>query len=557
MRRQILLMCSAENGLTVRAALALRRRGYLVRTAVVETESDMDRAAASGVDMIVCTYLTRRIPRRICAGAVPVVIVHPGPIGDRGPSSLDWAITDREPYWGVTVLSAVEDLDAGPVWAWRTFPFDAHRRKSTLYGTVVADAAIECVLTAVSRALDTDFVPFDQQEVPRAIPHARSRSAMRQADRAFDWSDDAEAIAHRVRAADGAPGVRTVLADRSVYLYDAKPGRRGPLDADPGTLVGRRHHAIEIACGSGTLWVGHLRAAGEAESTCKGPALGVLARTGIRPATIPVTTDPARPGDIHYRADGAVGVITIDPYNGALTTEQCHRLAAAIEFAAAQDTEVLILRGGAGPFFSTGIHLGAIEFAADPAAEGWANIRAMNSVCRALLLCADQLTIAAVTGNVGAGGMMLALAADVVVARESATVNAHYKSLGLSGSEFHTLTLPRRVGPAVAERLLDDGEPIDTATALSLGLLDEIGPIGRGFDDWLDDLARSYAEPTAWTRIMSAKRTRLDDGDRALIDAHERGELARMRADLYGADFATRRRAFLAKRIRTARPVSR
>jgi len=35
------------------------------------------------------------------------VILHPGPLGDRGPSSLDWAISDGEQEWGVTALSAI------------------------------------------------------------------------------------------------------------------------------------------------------------------------------------------------------------------------------------------------------------------------------------------------------------------------------------------------------------------------------------------------------------------------------------------------------------------
>jgi len=37
------------------------------------------------------------------------LIVHPGITGDRGPSSLDWAIALAEPSWGVTVLQAIED----------------------------------------------------------------------------------------------------------------------------------------------------------------------------------------------------------------------------------------------------------------------------------------------------------------------------------------------------------------------------------------------------------------------------------------------------------------
>src|SRR4030095_9449721 len=44
------------------------------------------------------------------------LVVHPGPVGDRGPSSLDWAIHKDVAEWGVTVLQADAEMDAGDVW---------------------------------------------------------------------------------------------------------------------------------------------------------------------------------------------------------------------------------------------------------------------------------------------------------------------------------------------------------------------------------------------------------------------------------------------------------
>jgi putative two-component system hydrogenase maturation factor HypX/HoxX len=41
--------------------------------------------------------------------------MHPGIKGDQGPSSLDCAITNDERAWGVTILEAAEEFDAGPI----------------------------------------------------------------------------------------------------------------------------------------------------------------------------------------------------------------------------------------------------------------------------------------------------------------------------------------------------------------------------------------------------------------------------------------------------------
>jgi hypothetical protein len=60
--------------------------------------------------------LTTAIPEVIWS-VCPCFVIHPGPVGDRGPSSLDWAIMGGAERWGVTVLQANAEMDAGDIWA--------------------------------------------------------------------------------------------------------------------------------------------------------------------------------------------------------------------------------------------------------------------------------------------------------------------------------------------------------------------------------------------------------------------------------------------------------
>ena len=135
-----------------------------------------------------------------------------------------------------------------------------------------------------------------------------------------------------------------------------------------------------------------------------------------------------------------------------MSTDQCRRLLEAYRHARSRPTRVIVLMGGR-EFFSNGIHLNVIEAADDPAAESWANINAIDDLVEAVLTTTDRLVVAAVAGNAAAGGVMLALAADEVWCRSGAVLNPHYRLMGLYGSEYWTHTLPRRVGPATAERL--------------------------------------------------------------------------------------------------------
>ncbi|NUS42309.1 MAG: hypothetical protein HOQ24_01230 [Mycobacteriaceae bacterium] len=545
--RRVLLMVSAFNGLSQRAALALQAAGHSVRTAVVADGADMAHAVAPrDFDVIICPFLKAKIPAEIYR-RWPTVIVHPGPVGDRGPSSLDWAITDDEPVWGVTALAAVEDMDAGPIWASRTFPMPQRLRKSAVYNGPVADAAVDCVLEVAAKAASQVFAPLPPELAPRPVAHARLRPTMGQQDRGFSWDADAHAIVRRIRAADGFPGVLADLAGRRLYLYDAHPD--SAVAAAPGTIVARHHHAVRIACGTGSIWIGYLRAKAGDGPACKGPAVEVLAATGIDVSAIPAVPDGAY-REISYERSGHVATVTFDFYNGAMSTAQCRRLADMLRHAAQQDTRVLVLRGSvAGPYFSNGIHLGAIELADNPAAEAWANIKAINEVCRELLLCDTQLTVAAFTGNAGAGGVMLPLGADVVAARSGVVLNPHYATMGLYGSELHTFTLPRRVGAATARRLTADCLPIGAAEARDIGLVDRLGP-RENFDAWLDDLTAEYSDDRRWTALLDAKRARLAAAfAEKPLDAYELAELGEMATDIFDdrRDFAAKRRDFMDK----------
>ena len=58
--------------------------------------------------------LKRKVPEAIWSKYV-CLIVHPGVKGDRGASSLDWAIMTGQTIWGVTVLQAAAEIDAGAI----------------------------------------------------------------------------------------------------------------------------------------------------------------------------------------------------------------------------------------------------------------------------------------------------------------------------------------------------------------------------------------------------------------------------------------------------------
>ena len=154
-------------------------------------------------DLIVCPFLTKRVPDAIWKNtSVPCLVVHPGIEGDRGISALDWALVEGKQEWGVTVLQAVEEMDAGDIWATRTFPVpagpDQHgATKSWLYQSKVVDAAIDGLYEAIAK--------FRARIPPKPLNYSDPgvkgtlKRNMKQADRAVDFAADAPAVAKLIR----------------------------------------------------------------------------------------------------------------------------------------------------------------------------------------------------------------------------------------------------------------------------------------------------------------------------------------------------------------------
>ncbi|MFE6064531.1 enoyl-CoA hydratase-related protein [Streptomyces sp. NPDC056431] len=544
---RILLVSSSFNSLTQRVWAELGDRGHTVPVEVTADGGAVREAVARHApDLVVAPMLKAVVPRDVWR-AHRCLIVHPGPVGDRGPSSLDHAIHDGAREWGVTVLQADEEMDAGDVWATATFRVP-EVGKSDLYRNELADAAVAAVLLAVERAADGAPPRPQTGEV-------RVRPVLRQEERRISWDEDAtETVLRTLRAADSQPGVPDRLLGAEWFLHGghAEDGLRGR----PGALLATRAGAVCRATVDGAVWIPELRArtGPGMPRACKLPATLALAGRLPELPELPAPADPA-PGrrtwsDIRYREQGPVGVLSFAFPSGAMSTDQCRRLLDAYETARGRPTSVLVL-GGQRDFFSNGIHLNVIEAAVDPAAESWANINAMNDLVEAVLTTTDRLVVSAIGGNAAAGGVMLALAADEVWCRSGSVLNPHYRRMGLYGSEYWTRTLPGKVGDALAARLTEEASPVSAAASLDMGLVDRVVDCGPGeFTAEVTRLALQLASHRGLQPRIAAKKAEHECRESVLpLAVIRERELARMQSIFADptASYHARRRAFVRK----------
>lgn len=153
--------------------------------------------------------------------------------------------------------------------------------------------------------------------------------------------------------------------------------------------------------------------------------------------------------------------------------------------------------------------------------------------------------IAALNGTTMAGGLELAMCADIVIAGESASIGDAHANFGVYPGAGGAAVLPRLIPRNMALYLLMTGKTLSAADMHAAGLVCEVYP-----DEALAGAARKLAEqvatksPVALRRMKAVARATMD---KTQADAllHEQ---AMLREHLRSADFQEGLRAFAEKR---------
>lgn len=545
---KILFIVSSFNGLSQRCWIELDRLNHQVKVHVASTEDAMKKAVTDfGPDLIIAPYLKKKIPVEIYS-RISCFIVHPGIIGDRGSSSLDWAILKGETHWGVTIIQATEKMDAGPVWATETFLL-AKKSKSSIYRHEVTQAAIKALVRSIER--------FENHIGPETINVQDHRKgnwnrATCDDDFHFEWKEKADDIIRKIHAADSNPGVLIQIGEESFFCFGAHKEEK--LKGEPGQILAQRNNAICIATGNNSVWLTHLKK--NQEGAVKLPA--ILALEDVAGS---IKEDCLSPFDdyngkqtfreIYYEESNDVGYLHFDFYNGAMSAAQCCNLREAFSEIKSCNVKLIVLCGGS-DLWSNGIDLNIIEASDDPAKTAWENILAMDDLIEDVIRCDTHYVISALQGNAGGGGVPFALAADKVIARKGIVLNPHTRNMGLYGSEYWTYLLPRRIGTEKARQFTEQCLPWGTEVALEVKLIDQCFDCsGVEFTGAVKNLAQEIANSPYFDKLLQAKqfKRRRDEAYKPLQKYREE-ELLKMWKNFFEDDnqFDLKRYQFVHKK---------
>jgi len=177
---------------------------------------------------------------------------------------------------------------------------------------------------------------------------------------------------------------------------------------------------------------------------------------------------------------------------------------------------------GAGRAFCAGADVGYME-----KALGRQDVEAAMALVHsggelvALLRRAPQPVLASLNGPAAGGGANLALACDLRIAAENASIGQVFHKIGLHPDMGGTYFLPRLVGPSRALELIWSTEMVTAARCLELGLVNRMVPAGRLAEETAQWAARLAALPPIAVRLVKQAVYHGDRSDLASALARE------------------------------------
>jgi enoyl-CoA hydratase/carnithine racemase len=183
---------------------------------------------------------------------------------------------------------------------------------------------------------------------------------------------------------------------------------------------------------------------------------------------------------IKHETRGRTAFITIDnPPANTWTPESLRELEALVgKLNADRDVYAAVLTGAGSKFFSAGADLKSFQGDKVLARHFIARFGAAFEA----LMNARFVTIAAINGYAMGGGLECTLACDVRIAESHAQMGLPEPAVGLLPAGCGTQMLPWLIGEGWAKRMILTNERVDAATALRIGLVQEVVDKGKALE---------------------------------------------------------------------------
>ena len=204
---------------------------------------------------------------------------------------------------------------------------------------------------------------------------------------------------------------------------------------------------------------------------------------------------------IQYGVDGGIATITLhDPPANTYSYEMMRALDRSIlEARMDESVHAIVVTGNGDKFFCAGADIRMLNDVT-PSFKYYFCLHANETITR--LENTPKLVIAALNGHTVGGGLEVALACDIRLAKKGGgKIGLPEVSLGVLPGTGGTQRLCRLIGKSKALELMATGETFDFERAEALGLVNRILP-ADGFMDQVYDFAKKFVPPSKASKAV-------------------------------------------------------
>jgi enoyl-CoA hydratase/carnithine racemase len=216
---------------------------------------------------------------------------------------------------------------------------------------------------------------------------------------------------------------------------------------------------------------------------------------------------------VNYRADGGIAILTLDdPPANTYTHQMMRDLDEAILTARFDDDiHVIVIRGQGEKFFCAGANISMLN-EVTPQFKYYFCLHANETLNR--LEQTPKLTIAALNGHTVGGGLEVAMACDLRIARQGAgKVGLPEVNLGVLPGTGGTQRLVRIVGKSRAIELMTTGRLLSFEEGQALGIVNEVYEGDDAtFMSRVLDFARGFVPPNKASKAVGAIKRAVQTG---------------------------------------------
>lgn len=222
-------------------------------------------------------------------------------------------------------------------------------------------------------------------------------------------------------------------------------------------------------------------------------------------------TEPQVKTLVRYRVEDGLAIIELDdPPANTYTYEMMRQLDEAVLQARFDDAvHVIVLRGAGEKFFSAGANIAYLN-GITPRYKYFFCLHANETLNR--LEQTPKLTIAALNGHTVGGGLEIAMACDIRLAKENGgKIGLPEVSLGVLPGTGGTQRLARLVGKAKAIEMMVKGETFQMDSAREMGLVHEVFP-AKTFWEQVVLYARQFCPPNKASKAVGLIKRSVQSG---------------------------------------------